>query len=132
MLGPFSKTDYIKKQVANLFLAMYAGVLILFPIHALTHLQPEEELCYEAENACHLRTVHHDTVNGCDHEVHVTKANPGCEICPIYQVKYEQEVADFTIDTPEFEVNAQIIFPDHDYSKAWIADNFTRGPPSNS
>lgn len=78
------------KTAAVLFVFVYASSLFLAQFHQLTHqAQTAEVICYEEDNACHLRLVHQDVENGCDHESHFSDEQSSCELCPMLQAKTE-------------------------------------------
>ena len=73
----------IQTAPAAFFMLAYIFALIGNPIHLLHHADGEE-ICFEADNACHLKLVHADNVNGCDHESHfIEDNNLQCELCAI-------------------------------------------------
>ena len=129
MSGNIGKHKAIKSVWASVFLVTYVMAFFVFPFHSLRHLQPEEELCYEADNACHLRLVHHDLENGCDHDFHYTNDAPVCEICPLLQHQSEKELFSKQFETPTFseteELSLDLLIP-VDY---YFQQIFNRGPP---
>ena len=129
MLGYFKKGSKIYKGSALLFLTVYVLVLFFSPIHSLKHNQPQEDICYEEDNLCHLRLVHHDLENGCDHDFHITDDIPVCEICALLQHQSLKDLVSWEVDTPIFE--AQIGNVEIGFSPYFTIPqpNLSRGPP---
>lgn len=123
----------VSKAAAWLFVFSYTSALFLVQFHQLSH-QPEAEevLCYEEENACHLRLVHLDLDNGCDHESHFSDEQPTCDLCPLLQAKTEASEKQWQLTLTER--NTIIVFGEvtsFNYQN-YSLNLSTRGPPLNS
>lgn len=124
--------NLVSKTAAVLFVFSYASALILSQFHQLSHEPETEEICYEEENACHLRLVHNDVENGCDHESHFSDELPTCELCPMLQAKTEASEQEWQFELPEFKIDSRF----GEITKAnYHTFSFTlanRGPPVSS
>ena len=102
------------------------------PLHELLHIQQEEEICLEAENACHLTTVHSDKINGCDHEFHLTQESNKCDLQALFQNTPEAEEITTLCSNDLFcSAHWQTINTTPAYSSDYTL-RYTRGPPVNS
>lgn len=124
-------TEISKNGLSLVLLIIYLSVLFLNPFHDLIHESAAEEICYD-ENPCHLRLVHHDQKNGCDHKFHLSAEGISCDFCALVKIKPTTSADRWT----------PIIFPDNRTSwsisyNSELYDSFTtgifdRGPPFNS
>ena len=125
--------NIITKSAALLFVLTYASSLFLTQLHQFAHeAESEEVVCYEEENACHLRLIHNDSEKGCDHESHFSDEQPSCELCPLLQAKTESSNQDWQIELVDF--NTKPKFGEYN-AKAYLNLSFhlsSRGPPINS
>lgn len=115
-----------------LFLLIYVSGIFVYPVHSISHLPQEEEVCYQEDDACHLRLVHHDTEKGCDHESHFTQEVASCDICPLVQTKNEKEFIIWSFTQPDLSLQIdfseiQVVLPE-----LALQNISTRGPPQNS
>ena len=118
--------------VSTLFLLSYLMTLFVYPIHNFSHDRTLEEICLEEENACHLRLIHNNVEQGCDHELHLTDFLADCDLCALLQITPDSE-----LDKWNYAVYASLFsyslddYADTPYS---LFPNFRykRGPPINS
>lgn len=115
--------------ILSLFLLVsYLSALSLYPVHNILHKSVEEEICQD-ENACHLKIVHNDLENGCDHETHVTDESIDCELCALLQLKSASETDSWSyqlavIEQPELFVPKEVVSGGTE-----VTGVFQRGPP---
>ena len=128
-------TATLKKSattVLSLFLLVsYLSALSLYPVHNILHESVEQEICKD-ENACHLRIVHNDVENGCDHETHLTDETIDCELCALLQLKSASDTDSWSYQLAVIDQSEQFI------TKQTLSGNiippgvFLRGPPTIS
>ena len=113
-------------------LAGYLTALILVPIHEAFHTEAAEEICLEEDNACHLRVVHHDVENGCDHESHLAEDSLSCELCALLQHKKAANYQVFQTEKWLIDQTSFVNLQKSIYNRAQVANHLTRGPPVSS
>jgi hypothetical protein len=125
-------TYKIVRKGSSLILAI-AYLLVLFagPLHEIEHQAEEQEVCYD-DNACHLRLVHQDTENGCDHESHVSGEKIHCEFCALRHLNSYTDYTQWTFNTPIFDFFKEFTPTSLAKPHSFEATILVRGPPHNS
>ena len=119
--------------VSLFFLLTYISTIFLYPVHKLLHEPPQEVVCYEENNACHLKLVHHDLENGCNHDSHFLEDNfTSCDLCALLQTQPATEVTypAYSLEEYASELRETLIF-EHAFNQEFFR-NTDRGPPMNS
>ena len=122
----------IQTAMAAFFMVTYVFALIGNPMHVLNHAD-EEEICLEPDNACHLKLVHADNVNGCDHESHFIEDNSfQCELCAIASSSKPALLSVKNI-SPKLETKRQALYQyDDSLLDQSLRSEKSRGPPTIS
>ena len=107
----------------------YLWLILGVPMHLVVHQPVVEEVCLESDNACHLKLVHADYENGCEHESHFKGEVKTCEICVLLQTDNAQTSASSQQLIPDFET----LYQDLGLSASHTLDSYClpeyRGPP---
>ena len=122
----------LKIATAMFFMATYILALLGEPVHLITHLE-EQQVCTDIENACHIKLVHSDIENGCDHDAHFIEDNNfQCELCALNSsskvASLDAKTSDKTLKT---SLSHLVGYTNSLCSKTIYADS-NRGPPANS
>lgn len=76
-----------KQFIALAFFAIYlsANSIPLFHLLSDEDIHHVEEECHEEieQDPCHRLVIHHEQVEGCEHEIHVSEALEKCELCDV-------------------------------------------------
>lgn len=115
--------------ISLLFLLVYALTIFVYPVHNLSHESEKEVVCYEEDNACHLRLVHNDAENGCDHDSHFADETADCELCPLLELTNETELANWSYVNIGFPPVVENTLYLESAAKNSISYSFSRGPP---
>lgn len=116
---------------SGLFILAYLWVFLGGPIHQLAHLQ-KEQVCNDEENSCHLKVVHSDFVNGCEHDFHFTKYQLSCEICALFQSAFDSDHFNQDITVAVLNTNTDLSDFYLENTRDRIVCFDSRGPPLNS
>ena len=125
--------EIASRAMALFFLLSYTLSFFLSQYHEIAHQPDQEEtVCYLEDNACHLRLVHFDSENGCEHESHFSGEQPTCDLCPLLQAKVDANDQPWQFLLPQLSSQTNygaLAITEYQNSPSNLTN---RGPPINS
>lgn len=107
----------------------YLWLILGLPVHGIVHQSKLEEVCLEQDNSCHLKLVHADFENGCEHDSHFKEETKTCEICVLLQSVSAQTLTKEQEVIPSFETSFQNTGLTTSFSHILYCLPEYRGPP---